>query len=159
MTGSGPLPVPYWESVYLHNSFSQCPLSPLSVPHEVPVSSKFIRRRIEDLERAEGDPCRFPNRKCYGDFWSMELLAFGKHAEGGGLQGHGTVDKSQETGPVHINLTPAEHPPQLSMDARKDAGLDSCSPPPPRPILCLGVWPCEGCPLSLRASLRCSFLP
>lgn len=51
--------------------------------------------------------------------------------EGGGLQGHGTVDKSQETGPVHINLTPAEHPPQLSMDARKDAGLDSCFPPAP----------------------------
>lgn len=96
------------------------------MPHEVPVSSKFIRRRIENLERAEGDPCRFPNRKCYGDFWSMELLAFGKHVEGGRLQGHGTVDKSQETGPVHINLTPAEHPPQLSMDARKDAGLDSC---------------------------------
>lgn len=60
----------------------------------------------------------------------MELLAFGKHVEGGGLQGHGTVDKSQETGPVHINLTPAEHPPQLSMDARKDAGLDSCFFPP-----------------------------
>lgn len=147
MTGSGPLPVPYWESVYLHNSFSQCPLSPLSVPHEVPVSSKFIRRRIEDLERAERDPCRFPNRKCYGDFWRE-----------GDYRVTVLLTKAKKQALYTLTLLQQSiHPSSAWMLGRMQDW--TAASPPPRPILCLGVWPCEGCPLSLRASLQCSFLP